>query len=787
MTVTTRRALAAGAAVLFALAALFPLFNASDWLWPCVGAVVVVTAVGVVGRRLRIPGFFVLVLELLGLAAYLVLSFAAGTLQDGLPTQATVDALRALVEQGDKAINTYAPPVPPERGMVLITVAGVGLVAIVVDLIAVALDRAALAGLPLLALFAVPSAVLPGGLGALPFAIGALGWLLLLLEEGSDRVGRWGSPLRAPDSPLVADSGLTRVGRRIGAAALGVALLLPPLVPGLDHRLFPGNGNGIGPGTGDGGPSTATTYNPITRLHDQLSLPEPRQLLVYTSNDPDPDYLRMTTLDRWTGSGWMASELQADREDGRVQDGIDRPRGESENAPHQDITVRVAIDGDNLDVHWLPVPYGPTKVEVDGTWLWDEGSQTVFSASRTTRRLQPYQVTASRVLPDRARLAAAGSAVDGSVSKVYGTPIKVSGSVRELTASVVSGKESSYDKAVAIQRYFTNPRSGFAYDLDATRPRPGQSALDAFLEGKRGFCEQYASAMAALLRVAGIPSRVAVGFTPGTLVDGRDKTRRVTTSEAHAWPEAWFNGVGWVRFEPTPGALGAETPDYTTTPARPGATPSASPTPAPGPTSTTGAIPFRDPDELLRQNGGGGAGTTESSWLRWTLPVLLVLVVLLVGPWLLTQVRRRRRARDRDPSRMPVLAWEQLRDDVTDVGLAWRPAESPRAVAARLAPGLPATARPALERLSTAVELARFAPPGRASTAGVFADVATVRTGLLATAPRRVRLRARVAAPSTLRWVSHLTSERVADVLDVMDRGFALLGRPFAKVLRTRA
>src|SRR2546429_299074 len=84
-------------------------------------------------------------------------------------------------------------------------------------------------GLPLLVLFAVPSAVLPGGLGWIPFVFVAAGWLSLLLVEGGDRVSRWGSPLRTdrPDrSARYDDTSLGRVGRRIGAAALGVAVVV---------------------------------------------------------------------------------------------------------------------------------------------------------------------------------------------------------------------------------------------------------------------------------------------------------------------------------------------------------------------------------------------------------------------------------------------------------------------------------------------------------------------------------------------------------------------------------
>src|SRR5207249_2988050 len=86
---------------------------------------------------------------------------------------------------------------------------------------------------------------------------------------------------------------------------------------------------------------------------------------------------------------------------------------------------------------------------------------------------------------------------------------------------------------------------------------PGGSvdALDDFLFGsRRGYCEQFAGAYAALARSVGLPTRVAVGFTPGTY-DEATGVWRVTTREAHAWPEVYLSGVGWTAFEPTPGRV----------------------------------------------------------------------------------------------------------------------------------------------------------------------------------------------------------------------------------------
>ena len=318
--------------------------------------------------------------------------------------------------------------------------------------------------------------MVPGGLGGFPFVLGATGWLGLLLVEGSERVGRWGTPMRSglPGThPGGDDSSLGRVGRRIGFAAVGMAVVVPLLVPGLDHRLVGGNEEGAGGNGAGSGSNSARTYNPITRLKDELALPDPVQLLQYRTDDLQPDYLRMTTLDLYTGAGWEASQLSQLRDQARVQKGIKRPVGDG--GPHRKFTTTIQIDHDHLDVFWLPVPFGPSKVKVKGTWLWDPSSQTVFSASRTTKNLAVYVVDASRVLPDRDTLAlAAANGIDPSIKKKYGS-IEVSPYVASLTRRIVKGQGTEYDKAVALQRYFTDPAAHFVYDLNASQPRTART------------------------------------------------------------------------------------------------------------------------------------------------------------------------------------------------------------------------------------------------------------------------------------------------------------------------
>jgi transglutaminase-like putative cysteine protease len=789
VTARERLTLAAALAVVLTGASLAPLFDGLGWGPRTLGAVAAVAAAGLVARRCGLPLPLQPLALLTAFAAYVVAVFAGPTLAFGvLPGSETLPVVRQLVGEGLVDAEQMAAPVPGHTGLVLLAVLGVGATAVLVDTLAVVLGRAALAGLPLLLLFAVPSAVLPGGLGWAPFALGAAGWLGLLLVEGGARVSRWGAPLRpaAPPPGLAYDdAGLGRVGRRIGAAALGVAVVVPAMIPGLDTRLVGVNGFGAG----FGGASSTTTYNPITELAGQLSQPHPgRLLLTYRTDDPTPDYLRLTTLDVFDDmAGWRSSDLRGDVRRDAVQQGIPAPAGLG-SADVQPLLTKITIEP-ALDTPWLPVPFPPTEIDVRGRWIWDDRADTAFSTRTSTRQLsEPYVVRATRVVPS-AELLRSGGAPPEEISETYAGPVEVSDYVRATTAAVVAGRETDYDRVAALQAWFRDPANGFEYSESTDVPGiDAPNALDRFLQGRRGFCEQYASAMAAMVRSLGIPARVAVGYTAGTRQV--DRSYRVTTSDAHAWPEVWFDGAGWVRFEPTPRSTQVTTPAYTEPPAE--STPGDDDVPVP---SAAPQVPGqeqpgqsgRDLDQQLDGAQGAAGGDDETGAdgglsARWGLTGV-ALLGLLALPALGRALRRRRRWALGGPR----AAWRLVEEDAVDVGHEWHPAESPRAAAASLLATrpLPDEAAGALRRLALAAERERYAPPGRADAdAGSRpADVAAVRAGLLSTAGRRQRWAARLLPLSTLRWAAHGSGTVTADVLDRLDAA----GAAMARRLRRRA
>lgn len=159
--------------------------------------------------------------------------------------------------------------------------------------------------------------------------------------------------------------------------------------------------------------------------------------------------------------------------------------------------------------------------------------------------------------------------------------------VAEKAREVTKGADNHYEQAVKLQDWFA-VNGGFTYDTQV-EVGSGSGAIARFLKDKRGFCVHFSFAMASMARTLGIPARVAVGFTPGT--PQADGSMSVGLRDAHAWPELYFEGVGWTRFEPTPNR--GSTPEYTQTRTPTGENPEV-PQPSASSSEATSAEPSAD-------------------------------------------------------------------------------------------------------------------------------------------------------------------------------------------------
>jgi transglutaminase-like putative cysteine protease len=697
--------------------------------------------------------------------------FAARLSTAGIvPTRASVTYLSSLIGQG--LAERHSEPPVSGAGVIFLAAAGIGLMAVLTDLLAVRLRSPAIAGLPLLALYCawINTSARPGAVGStVVFCLTLTGYLALLAAERRERLRVWGGLVTAwhgssaqpaisgaemPDTRALAAS-----GRRIGLVAACVALAFPLLVPGISvHDLFhtePTGGLSGLSGTLIGPP------DPLVQMQDQLREPAPQAVLTYhtTARIPSQQYLQVYVLNYDAGAqDWSLAQLGGPST--QVGGGQLRPApGVAVSTPRTQSTTDIDLSqgytgyDSKLDskLGFLPLPYAPELLIVPGSWDEDNATLMVYAPQPQLSGLQ-YSVTSTQAIPDKADESANPRSFPSSIAGYLGFPEGKNDELLKTAEQIAEHARTPYQKAEDLQDYF---RSGtFTYSLNAT-PQNGIRGLEDFLyQTRTGFCQQFAFAMAGLARLVGIPSRIAVGYTAGSPEHGG--TWKVTTADAHAWPELYFTGLGWIRFEPTPGGADgtATTPQYATPPSV-GVSPTTAPSTRPG----SGIRGFHsDLDHLHNPgpNGRGGSGaraTAARHGLTLWIPLIVaaVIVAALLTPPATRSVVRRRRLRAAGDAELAHAIWREVRDGLADYRLTARPSESPRATAARVAALLqldPATGG-ALGRIVCAEERASYATAPLPSPT-LRADCATVRRALSRQATGPERWRARMVPASVL-------------------------------------
>lgn len=767
----TRLALCATAATLMASGALLPLVETSGWIVQAAILLALQSGVGALARRVPLARPVTVAAQALVSLLFLTLLFAREHALAGIvPGPEVFRHFGVLLQTGGDDVGRYAIPAPLTDGIRLMVVGGVLLVGLVVDALAVTFRTAAPAGLPLLALYSVAAGLSEDGAGWLWFLLAAAGYLLLLLAEGRDRLSQWGRVFGgAPRAPgrisggLETDGGAVapvRTGRRIGAVALGVALVVPLALPSLDGGLLDDPG-GPGGGSGNGG-GTISAVNPLVALQDSLNQPEDRQVLAYRTNAKNTQdmYLRIVSLDKFDGTSWKTTV----RDITDVPARLPEPPGLSPSVRRTEIQTNISAD-DRYAQNWLPMPYPASQVRIDGRWRYEPVGRAVVGDRRQTTRGAQYSVNSLVVEPTAEQLQTAPPAPSSLAREFTKVPDSLPSVVAATARKVTDGSANDYERAVKLQDWFASD-GGFTYNTQV-RAGSGASAIARFLQQREGFCVHFSFAMASMARTLGIPARVAVGFTPGSAQ--ADGTMSVGLRDAHAWPELYFEGVGWTRFEPTPNRGSA--PEYTRQD-----TPSENSEESAVPTPSTSAAPSPTPSQSqdcprdMRQQGdcagavppltGGSDGDgTPLGWIIGT--VLLALVVLLVPALPMLWRARVRALRLGSGGRTPadaatrtLAAWREVTDTAWDHGIAPRESDTPRQAAARIvrAGGLGPDPAESVHRVAAAVEQVLYAPHPQPAQ-GLGDDVRRLRDGLRASASRPARLRATLAPRSAARVV----------------------------------
>jgi hypothetical protein len=689
------------AAMLLAALSLSAVFADWSWLVPTAVMIVVIAVAGALLRSvsaIRATGSAVLVQFLLAGVLSLYLAVPAA-MPFGVPTPAAVMELFGQLGQGVDDIYATTAPAPSTPGFTAILVVGFGLITILVDGLVSDLRAPKVGGILLLLVWIIPVLLADAQLRWYHFASVAAAFLLLMLSRYLSTSVR-----RAAAYSVIA-----------GALALALGAALPLVLPPVAHR----------PDRPLSQSQDISVVNPFLDLRNDLSQTEEGPVLEYTTDDPLAPPVRLTSVSVFDGSTWAPEPFDIDPF-AVAADGLPRPPGLASDTPTQERTAQVRVVG--LDGQHLPAPYAPASVSgLERRWIYDPKTLTVVGNGVLTTDAE-YEVDYLSAEPTAEQLAAAAPVDVEDFETELALPDDLPAVVTDTADEVTAGAANQWEAAVALQDWF---RSGeFEYSLDAPAEASGD-ALEDFLTDRRGYCVQFSGAMTAMARSLGIPARIGVGFTAGT--PQGDGAYSVSLQEAHAWPELYFEGAGWVRFEPTPGGPAGDPPPWAMSEGSQEdeeAEETAEPTEAPADEETEAPAETPAPAEEEAQDQGAAESAQEDALSPAALQGLLaaggvvVLLLLLAVPALLRLVQRRLRltgragtssrahsgagGEDGDLARAEG-TWTELAALTVDHGLRWDRALTLRAQEERLATDLDAESRQRLAQVVGTLEAARYA------------------------------------------------------------------------------
>jgi transglutaminase-like putative cysteine protease len=679
VTANRRMTLTVALACALSSTVLYPLFSGTTWFYAGLGAIIIVAAAGALSRLRVLPVAVCLAISVAGLLLYLNLVFEVRhSWLLVIPTPGSLSRLWDLAGTGMTDAGRYASPAPELPDLVLLAAGGIGIAAVLTDLIAVRLRSAALAGLPLLVLFTVPvtmNAQHEGFGTAVVFCLGTVGYLAMLSADGRERIRLWGRLVSlwrsgsrydalarpgadggyagaSPDGetppaqriterePGPDTRALAAAGRRVGLASVILALCVPLLVPGLHPSKLFSSGPGIGGTGGTAAPAIALPDTLSQTLHE-LQQKTPVKVLTYTLygdkrlQQDGPPYLQayvyddLTDAKGWTDPSYTANETQAST--------MLPPQGLNDEATYPQFKISVNMADQALTSSGAPtflaLPYPATQVTPPaGVWLVDP-ELMVFSQNLGTD-VPGYQATSVDVNPTAGQLRTAprpGSslAADLELPASY----KTLKALKQIAEDETAAQSTEFDKVNALAAWLSS--EAFTYKAGAPAVTSAATLLTFLQKTRAGVCVQSAWAMTVLTRLLGYPARLAGGFTGGTHTSG--STYKVTTDDAHAWAEVYFSGYGWIKFEATPsggdGTARASSYQSQTAggtslvpPVIPGSIGS-----SPGPTKASPGT-RGGTNKLVPDNGGsGGSVPLRSAGTPWAAIALAILAAIALA------------------------------------------------------------------------------------------------------------------------------------------------------------
>jgi transglutaminase-like putative cysteine protease len=669
--------------------------------WPFLAdmAVVVVAGhgAGLLLRRLRLPAWLAVPAMATVLVWTILAVYYPSTFSWAMPTADTWSILREQLATVRSEFPTAVAPVDYGAGWDVLAAIGLATAVLLADVFAFRADARA-------------ETLVPGGV--LFIFVGALGDERLRIASAVVVVGvgvATTATLRSYHAEPIRADAPSPWRRWPAAVAFGVVVavvagVVGPRLPGADAApIYETSG-------GRGGGSTQVV-SPLVDIRSRLTNRSTAELFRVRADVES--YWRSSALPEFDGTTWglPAREL--------------RPIGDmSTDRSLVDNRQRITIGA--LGGSLVPAAPDPFQASGPDDLRWVPETSTLVTIDGDLRTGDTIDIVSSTPQVDAARLNAATSSTSPDpihTSVPADLPDVVGATARQVTANATT----TYEAALTLQMWFQDQ---FEYSLEV-RPGHGNSAIEAFLRDRIGYCEQFAGTYAAMLRTLGIPSRVAVGFTSGVPVGEGEFS--VLGRNAHAWPEVWFDDIGWIAFEPTPGRGAPNAQSYTRL--DPQQDTSAAPSDIQsdgGPPVTVDAAPT-DPgpgleipdfsDDSTREtptSAPRGAGDDDGVQWQWLIG-LAVMGAAIAAPSVIRDIRRRRSSQSVD--QQIAGAWRRATGAVAAAGVPLRASDTPTEVAARTARRLPWINRP-MSSLAEAVTEATYREEGTAGydSAGAYGE-----------------------------------------------------------------
>jgi len=674
-----------------------------------------------------------------------------------VPGQATWHAMVKDLQAAWTAFSFRVAPVPELPGLVLATAWAAGAAGLLAELISSKRTIPAVFALtPALGLYLFASALGTDNWRVLGLAsmAGSACWYLVAVVRERERAQE--VLIASPDTGLSIGDRATSYGAgavmlrmavlaALAAAAVGLNLPGARSVGLVAWHGTTGSSSGSAASIAGGNLTQGIEISTLVQVaREEVSDPSAALFTVHTST---PTREMIATLDEFNGNSWSATAAGAATVLGSFSPplGVDErqpPPATADGSGHEQLVQVFEVSG--LGGHSIP-SWGSPLAVADAGQVSRTGPGGSVVSDTPLQRGSVYAVDSIVADPSPAQLEAGSPNI--SNLQYLQLPRPVPSRLVQLANRLVAGATTDYHKALDLDAYLTSPR--FHYHLpERTKsgvvvPSPGYGGLLRFLfKSPTGYCQQFATAFAVLARIDGLPTRIAVGFLPGTQV-GHDEWQ-VEGTDTHAWPQVQFENYGWIDFEPTPGtsvkgSSAPALPTAATTTTVLSATPTSS-----GSAHNLRSSPNGGAAEPKPGRGGGQARRPGSLFAPWLL-VLPTGMLSWAGGLLLWRRLRLRRLR-RETRAGVLAAWGEALRTLDLAGIRRRRAETYLELARRVtSTGVlsdeAALAFWNLARLATAASYAG-SPPGDFGARQATRDATTV----VRSARRRIARWQRIAA-----------------------------------------